>query len=100
MNGTMSTRDIATPWGWAAILITALSAVGYALQTILDYVALPADITRLVFFGLFEWDGVLALLTGLVAMWAGRGRGDWTFRFGCISVSYVILAQTIQTLWD
>jgi len=90
----------ATIWGWIALGATILSAVGYALQTILDYVPVPADIERLVFFGLFEWDGVLALLAGIIAVWTGRSRNDWTFRFGIAAISYVLLAQTIQSLWD
>jgi hypothetical protein len=93
-------RVAAAPWGWAAIIATLLSVVGYAFQTILDYVSLPDDVTPLVFFGFFEWDGILAFLTGIVAIWAGWTRCDWTFRFGVIAIAYVVLAQTIQTLWD
>ena len=88
------------PWGWIAISLTVLSAIGYALQTILDHVVLPSDIARLVFFGFFEWDGVLALLTGTIAIIAGRNRDDWTFRLGVVAIAYVVLAQTIQILWD
>jgi hypothetical protein len=88
------------PWGSIAISLTVLSAAGYALQTILDYVPVPSDIAQLVFFGFFEWDGLLALLAGAMAIWAGRRRGDWTFRFGVIAIGYVLLAQTIQILWD
>ena len=90
----------ATIWGWIALGATILSAVGYALQTILDYVSVPADIESLVFFGLFEWDGVLALLAGIIAVWTGRNRNDWTMRLGIVAISYVALAQTIQSLWD
>jgi hypothetical protein len=90
----------ASAWGWIALGLTILSAIGYALQTILDYVQVPDDLTRLVFFGLFEWDGVLALLAGIMAVWTGRKRSDWTFRFGLIAIAYVVLAQTIQSLWD
>ena len=61
------------------------SAVGYALQTLFDYVSVPADLARLVFFGLFEWNGVLALLAGIIAVWTGRSRSDWTFRLGIIA---------------
>jgi hypothetical protein len=88
------------PWGLIALLTTILSAVGYALQTILDLVHLPSDVTQLVFFGFFEWDGILALTAGCVAVWMGRTRMDWTFRFGLIAIGYVIMAQTIQLLWD
>lgn len=87
-------------WGWIALGLTLLSAVGYALQTILDYVHVPDDLTRLVFFGFFEWDGVLALLAGIIAVWTGRNRNDWTLRFGLVAIFYVALAQTIQSLWD
>jgi len=88
------------PWGFIALLATILSAIGYALQTLLDVVHLPSDITQLVFFGFFEWDGILALIAGCVAVVAGRKRKDWMFRFGLIAIGYVIMAQTIQLLWD
>ena len=90
----------ASAWGWVALGLTILSAIGYALQTILDYVHVPDDLTRLVFFGFFEWDGVLALLAGVVAVWTGRNKDDWTLRFGLVAIFYVALAQTIQSLWD
>ncbi len=90
----------ATAWGWIALGLTILSAVGYALQTLFDYVSVPDDVVRLVYYGLFEWDGVLALLVGIIAVWTGRNRNDWTLRFGLIAVGYVALAQTIQSLWD
>ena len=92
--------DEASAWGWIALGFTILSAVGYALQTLFDYVSVPDDAVRLVFYGLFEWDVLLALLTGIVAVWTGRNRHDWTLRFGLIAIAYVALAQTIQSLWD
>jgi hypothetical protein len=92
--------DAATTWGWIALGATILSAVGYALQTLFDHVSVPADLARLVFFGLFQWDGLLALLAGFMAVWTGRGRNDWTFRLGIIAIAYVALAQTTQSLWD
>ena len=92
--------DAASPWGWLAIGATILSSVGYALQTLFDHVSVPDDIARLVFFGVFEWDGVLALFIGMVAVWTGRNRNDWTMRLGIVAISYVVLAQTIQSLWD
>ena len=49
--------DSATAWGWIALGLTILSAAGYALQTILDYVSVPDDVVRLVFYGFFEWAG-------------------------------------------
>ena len=88
------------PWGRIALSVTILSAAGYACQTILDYVHLPDDLTRLVFFGFFEWDGVLALITGCVAVIVGRRRNDWTLRLGLLAIGYVVMAQTIQILWD
>jgi hypothetical protein len=90
----------ATPSGWIALGATLLSALGYALQTLFDHVSVPADLARLVFFGLFEWDGVLALLAGIIAVWTGRNRHDWTLRLGIVAISYVVLAQIIQSLWD
>ena len=92
--------DAATAWGWFALGFTILSALGYALQTLFDYVSVPEDAVRLVFYGLFEWDAVLALLTGVVAVLTGRNRHDWTLRLGVIAIAYVALAQTIQSLWD
>jgi hypothetical protein len=90
----------ASIWGWIALGATVLSAVGYALQTLFDHVSVPADVASLVFFGLFQWDGVLALLAGIVAVWIGRNRNDWTLRLGLIAIAYVALAQTTQSLWD
>ena len=92
--------DAAITWGWIALGATILSAVGYALQTLFDHVSVPADLARLVFFGLFEWDGVLALFAGFIAVWTGRSRNDWTFRLGIIAIAYVVLVQTTQSLWD
>jgi hypothetical protein len=90
----------ATTWGWIALCATAFSALGYALQTLFDHVTVPAHIAELVFYGLFEWDGVLALFAGIIAVWTGRNRNDWTFRLGVAAILYVALAQTIQSLWD
>ena len=101
MDRAVESRSFADlPWGWIAITVTVFSTVGYALQTILDYVAVPSDVAQLVFFGFFEWDGILALLTGTIAVVIGRNRSDWTFRLGVIAVAYVALAQAIQILWD
>ena len=80
--------------------MTILSAVGYALQTLFDHVSVPDEVARLVFYGLFEWNGVLALVAGIVAVWTGRNRNDWTLRLGLVAIAYVVLAQTIQSLWD
>ena len=90
----------ATAWGWIALGATILSAVGYALQTLFDHVSVPADVADLVFFGVFEWDGVLALLAGIIAVWTGWSRNDRTVWLGLVAISYVVLAQTAQSLWD
>jgi hypothetical protein len=90
----------ATTWGWIALGATILSVVGYALQTLFDHVSVPAHVAELVFYGLFEWDGVLAFLAGIIAVWTGRNRDDWTFSLGIAAIFYVVLAQTIQSLWD
>jgi hypothetical protein len=92
--------DSATTWGWIALGSTTLSAVGYALQTLFDHVSVPDELVRLVFYGLFEWDGVLALVAGIIAVWTGWNRSDWTLRLGLVAIAYVVLAQTIQSLWD
>jgi hypothetical protein len=90
----------ATAGGWIAIGATILSAVGYALQALFDHVSVPADVAKLVFFGVFEWDGVLALLAGIVAVWTGWSRNDRTVWLGLVAISYAVLAQTAQSLWD
>jgi hypothetical protein len=90
----------ATAGAWIAIGATILSAVGYALQTLFDHVSVPADVANLVFFGVFEWDGVLALLAGIIAVWTGWSRNDSTVWLGLVAISYAVLAQTAQSLWD
>lgn len=90
----------ASAWGWAAIGTTAMSAIGYALQTALDHIPEPATIGWLVFYVLFIGDGFAALCTGIVAVLAGWNRGDRTLLFGVIAIAWVVLAQTIQSLWD
>ena len=90
----------ATTWGWIALGATILSVVGYALQLLFDHVSAPDDVVRLVFFGLFEWDGVLALGAGIIAVWTGWNRKDWTLRLGLIAIAWVAVVQTIQSLWD
>jgi hypothetical protein len=90
----------ATTWGWMALGLTILSAVGYVLQTLFDHMTVPDDVVRLVFYGFFEWDGLLALVVGIIAVWTGWNRNDWTLRLGLVAIAYVALAQTIQSLWD
>jgi hypothetical protein len=95
-----SSKGGSTTWGWIALGATILSAVGYALQALFDHVSVPDDVARLVFFGVFEWDGVLALLAGIIAVSRGWRRNDWTAWLGLVAISYVVVAQTAQTLWD
>jgi hypothetical protein len=97
---TRSSFTGAATAGWIAIGATILSASGYALQTLFDHVAVPADVANLVFFGVFEWDGVLALLAGIFAVWTGWSRKDRTVWLGLVAISYAVLAQTAQSLWD
>jgi hypothetical protein len=85
--------------GWIALGATILSAAGYALQT-LDHVSLPAHVAELVFFGVFEWNGALALLAGIIAVWTGWRRNTRAVWLGLVATSYVVLAQTAQSLWD
>jgi hypothetical protein len=90
----------ATAGGWIELGATILSAVGYALQTLFDHVSVPADVAQLVFFGVFEWDGVLALLPGIIAVWTGCSTNGWTVWLGLVAISYVVLTQTTQSFWD
>jgi hypothetical protein len=90
----------ASPWGRAALGTTVVSAVGYATQTALDYVSKPDIIGQLVYFGLFAGFAIAAFVTGVVAVVTGRHRRDHTVRLGLIAIGYVVLAQTIQSLWD
>jgi hypothetical protein len=90
----------ATAGGWIALGATILSAVGYALQTLFDHGSVPADVAQLVFFGVFEWDGVFALLAGIIAVWTGWSTNGWSVWLGLVAISYVVLAQTTQSLWD
>lgn len=91
---------MASPWGWTALGAVVISAVGYATQTILDYVPDPAIVGALVFFGLFAGFALVALFSGVIAVATGWKRTDHTLRFGLIGIGYVALAQTIQSLWD
>jgi hypothetical protein len=90
----------ATAGGWIALGATILSAVGYALQTLFDHVSVPGHLAELVFFGAFEWHGALALLAGIIAVWTVWRPNDWTVWCGLVAISYVVLAQTGQSLWD
>jgi hypothetical protein len=55
-------------------------------------VLVPDHVAQLVFFGLFEWAGVLALLAGIAAVWTGRKGNDWSVWLGVAAISCVALA--------
>ena len=95
-------RFDASWWGWAAVVATGLSALGLALQTILDYVPTPSDFGFAAFWGVFAGDAVIAFLTGVVAIGVGwrTRRRDATVAFGLIGVGWLLLAQAILILWD
>jgi hypothetical protein len=90
----------ASAWGWIAVASTVVSAIGYATQTILDYVPDPSIVGAVVYFGLFAGFSVAALFSGVIAVVTGPKRADHTLRFGLLAVGYVALTQTIQSLWD
>jgi hypothetical protein len=90
----------ASYWGWIAFGAAVVSAIGYAVQTILDYVPEPALVGELEFWGLFYGFAAVALVAGSVAAVTGFNRGDSTLRLGLVAIAYVALVQTIQTLWD
>jgi len=90
----------ASAWGWVAAIATVVSALGYVVQTILDYVYTPPPVGLLEFYGVFIGAGCLALLTGAVASYVGRRRMDLTLSLGFLAVAYVLFAQLTQSLWD
>ena len=95
-------RVEASAWGWAAVICAVVSACGYALQTILDYVPAPPKLEFGVFWGLFAGDAVLAFLAGVVAVvtgWSSR-RHNATLAFGLVGIGWLLLAQAIQSVWD
>jgi hypothetical protein len=93
-------RRSASRWGWTCAGATILSAVGYAVQTVLDHVDEPGLVGQIEFYGLFVGFALVALIAGAVALITGRKRGDLTMRLGFIAVGYVLLAQLTQSLWD
>jgi hypothetical protein len=102
MRMATSGRVQASNWGWAAAAAAFASALGYALQTILDYVPAPPDFEFGVFWGLFAGDAVVGFLLGVVAVvtgWKSR-RHDATIAFGLVGIGWLLLAQAIQILWD
>jgi hypothetical protein len=93
-------RPNVSRWGWVAVSATILSTIGYAVQTILDHVTVPALVGEIEFYGLFAGFALVALVAGAVSVITGWRRGDLTMRLGFIAVAYVLLAQLIQSLWD
>jgi len=95
-------RFDASRWGWVAVIAACISMLGFALQTILDYVAAPHDLEFAEFWGLFAGDAVIGFLAGLVAImlgWRVRRR-DATIAFGLFGVGWLLLAQAILLVWD
>lgn len=70
------------------------------MQITLDHVPATPTLADLVFFGVFEWDGLLGLGAGTVAILTGWRRRDATVLFGITAIVWVVLAQTTQSLWD
>src|SRR5262245_39677790 len=90
----------ASPWGWIALGAVAASIVGYAVQSVFDYVTAPAIVGQISFYGLFGAPAVVALVAGVVAVVTGWKRHDHTVRFGLVGIVYFVLAQTVQVSWD
>jgi hypothetical protein len=90
----------ASRWGWIAIGFTVASVIGYLFQLTLDHVDEPAALGEFVFYGLFAANGILGLLSGVVAIATGWGRDDSTVRFGVIAIAWLIAVQTLQSMWD
>ena len=87
-------------WGWLAIGFTALSVLGYLMQLVLDHVPNPPIVSEITFYGIFAGDGLIGLATGLVAVGTGWRRRDTTPLFGLAAILWVLVVQTIQSLWD
>lgn len=90
----------ASRWGWVAIGLMVASAIGYLIQLTLDHVSEPAAIGEFVFYGLFASSAIAGLVTGVVAVTTGWTREDSTLRFGLIAITWVIVVQTLQSVWD
>jgi hypothetical protein len=93
-------RPAASRWGWAAAGATLLSATGFGIQTLFDHVHVPPLVSQVEFYGLFVGCGLAALVLGAAAVAAGKRRADLTMRFGFVALSYVLLVQLVQSLWD
>jgi hypothetical protein len=96
----LASRINASPLGWIALGATLISIIGYVIQTILDYVSLPAVVGAFAFFGIFGVFAIIALVIGVVAILTGWRRGDHTFRLGLVAVAWVVLVQTNLSLRD
>jgi hypothetical protein len=90
----------ASPWGLIAFGAAVVSAIGYAVQTILDYVPEPAVVGEIEFYGLFAGFAIVALVAGIVAVITGWRKVDHTRSLGLVAIAYVVLVQTTQSLWD
>jgi hypothetical protein len=90
----------ASPWGLIAFGAAVVSAIGYAVQTILDYVPEPAVVGEIEFYGLFAGFAIVALVAGIVAVITGWRKDDHTRSLGLVAIAYVVLVQTTQSLWD
>lgn len=94
-------RRAASPWARVAVAATIVSAIGYVVQVILDYVPEPGIIGELEFYGVFAGFAFVALVTGAVALLIGWRRDDrLSMRLGLLAVGYVVLVQVVQSLWD
>jgi hypothetical protein len=79
----------ASVWGWIVFGAADVSAVGYAVQTTLDYVPAPALVGQIEFYGVFAGFGIAALIAGMVALVTGWRSGDQTRRLGLVAIGYV-----------
>jgi hypothetical protein len=77
-----------------------VSELGYVIQTILDWVPAPVVVGEIEFYGLFSGLAVVALIAGIVAVITGWRSGDQTRLLGLVAIGYVVLVQTLQSLWD
>jgi hypothetical protein len=98
--GSSRTSGRGAHLGRIAILATVVSALGYVAQIILDFVPGAGVFGAVVYFGVFRAWGILALLSGAAAVVIGWKWHDSNVRFGVIAIAYVVLVQTIQSLWD
>ncbi len=95
-------RTDVTSWARAATVAAAVSVVGYALQTILDWVPAPHAFKFAEFWGLFGGSAVVGCLAGVVAVLQGRKLGGWnaTLVCGLAGIGWLALAQGIQLVWN